>query len=62
MPQIHGVELSGRSCDLSTGQGEKASVEHRIAAGRLQRTVSLSNERWEKNNKRFILFISFKTL
>ena len=61
MLQFHYVVLSERSCDSSTGQGERASVERPVAAGHLQDTVGLSNERWEKNNKRFILFISFNT-
>ena len=35
---------SKQSCDLSTGQGERASVELPIAAGHLQDTVGLGNE------------------
>jgi hypothetical protein len=46
MLQFHRVELSERSCDSSTGQGERASIERYIAAGPLRDTVSLSNERW----------------
>ena len=55
------VVLSERSFDSSTGQEEKASVERRVAAGHLQDTVGIRNERVGKNNKRFILFISFNT-
>ena len=40
------------------GQAERASVESRVAVGHLQDTVSISNEGWGRNNKRFILFIS----
>jgi hypothetical protein len=40
---------------------EIASVELRIAAGRLQHIVGLDDEKWGKNDKRFILFISFNT-
>ena len=61
MLQFRCVVLSEQSCDSSTGQGERASVERPVAAGHLQNTVSLSNERLEKYNKRFILFISFNT-
>jgi len=50
MLQFQRVVLSEQSCDLSTGQGERASIERYIAAGHLrdtvQDTVSLSNERW----------------
>jgi hypothetical protein len=54
------VVLSKRSFDSSTDQGETASVECPFAAGHLQNTVGLGNERKrEMNNKRFILFISF---
>jgi hypothetical protein len=54
------VVLSKRSSDSSTDQGETASVERPFAAGYLQNTVGLCNERGEgRNNKRFILFISF---
>ena len=35
------VVLSERSFDLSTGQEERASVEHPVAVGHLQDTVSL---------------------
>ena len=44
MLQFHCVVLSEQSCDSSTGQGERASVELPIAAGHLQDTVGLSNE------------------
>ena len=40
--------LSKRSFDLSTDQGETASVEHFFVAGHLQNTVSLGNERGER--------------
>jgi hypothetical protein len=60
MLQFRCVVLPERSCGSLTGQGEKASVERPVAAGRLQNTVSLSEE-WGKYNKRFILFISLNT-
>jgi hypothetical protein len=44
MLQFHCVLLSKQRCDLSTGQGEKASVELPIAAGHLQDTVGLSDK------------------
>jgi hypothetical protein len=44
MPQFHCVVPSKQSCDLLTGQGERASIELPIAAGHLQDTVGLSNE------------------
>jgi hypothetical protein len=44
MPRFHYVVLSKQGCDSSTGQGEKASIEHPFAAGHLQDTVSLGNE------------------
>jgi hypothetical protein len=54
------VVLSRRSSDLSTDQGETASFEP-FAAGHLQNTVGLGNERWEgRKDKRFILSISFE--
>jgi hypothetical protein len=40
----HYVELSERSFDSSTGQGERASVELPVVAGHLQDIVGLSNE------------------
>ena len=56
------VVLSKRSFDSSTDQGERASVEHPFAARHLQNTIGLGNEKWwERNNKRFILFVSFET-
>ena len=39
------VVLSKQICDLSTDQGETASVERHFAAGHLQDTVGLGNER-----------------
>ena len=48
MLQFQYVALSGRNFGSSTGQGGRASVEHPIAAGHLQDTLSLSNERWGK--------------
>jgi len=50
MLRFHCVVLSERSYNSSKDQGERASVEHRIAAGHLQDTVSLSNERWGETN------------
>jgi hypothetical protein len=47
MPRFHYVVLSKQRCDSSTGQGERASVEHLFAAGHLQDTVSLG-KRWEE--------------
>jgi hypothetical protein len=55
MLQFHCVVLSERSCDSSTGQGERASVERPIAAGHLQDTVGLSNERGKKKQQTFHL-------
>jgi hypothetical protein len=52
MLQFQRVVLSEQSCDLSTGQGERASVEHRVAAGHLQDAVGLSSKMWG-NNERF---------
>jgi hypothetical protein len=42
------VVLSKRSFDSSTDQEETASVERPFAAGRLQNTVGLGNERKER--------------
>ncbi len=53
------VVLSKRSSDSSMDQGETASVERPFATGHLQNTVGLGNERRGRENKRFILFISF---
>jgi hypothetical protein len=39
------VVISKRSYDSSTDQGETASVERPFAAGHLQNTVGLGNER-----------------
>ena len=56
------VVLSKRSFDSSTDQGETASVEHLFPAGHLQNTVGLCRKWWgERNNKRFISFVSFET-
>jgi hypothetical protein len=43
-PQSRYVVLSERSCDSSTGQGERASVELPVGAGHLQDAIGLSNE------------------
>jgi hypothetical protein len=52
--QFHGVVLSERSRDSSTGRGERASVGPPIAAGHLQDAVSLGNKTatkyWEVTN------------
>jgi len=45
MLQFLYVVLSKRSSDSSTDQGETASVERPFAAGHLQNTVGLGNER-----------------
>jgi hypothetical protein len=45
MLQSHYVVLSEQSCDSSTGQVQTASVERLVAAGHLQDTVGLGNER-----------------
>ena len=58
MPQFQYVVLPKRSCHLPTGQGGRASVERPIGAGHLQDTLSVGNEKWEKNNERLILFVS----
>jgi hypothetical protein len=42
--QSHCVGLSERSCGLSTGRGERASVEPLVVAGHLQDAVGLGNE------------------
>jgi hypothetical protein len=49
------VVLSKRSTDLSTGQGETASVQRPVVAGHLQNTVGLSNERGEEKQQTFVL-------
>jgi hypothetical protein len=60
MLQFLYVVLSKRSSDSPTDQGETASVERLYAAGHLQTTVGLGSKRERRrNNKRFILFISF---
>jgi len=51
--------LSERSFDLSTGQGERASVEPPIAVVHLQDIVGLGDEMSRGNNERFVLLISF---
>ena len=43
MLQFHCDVLSEPSCDSSTGQGERASVERRIGVDRLEDAVSLRN-------------------
>ena len=48
MLQFHCAVLSGQSCDSSTGQEERASVERRIAAGHLKDTVGLTKRKREK--------------
>ncbi len=53
------VVPSEQSSDLSTGQGERASVEPPIAVVHLQDVVGPDSELQRVNNKRFILFISF---
>jgi hypothetical protein len=53
------VVLSEQSFDLSTGQGERASVEPPIAVVHLQDIVGLTNKMSRGNNERFVLFISF---
>jgi hypothetical protein len=41
------------------GQEGKASAERPIVAGHLQNTVGRGKETWEKDHRRFSLFISF---
>jgi len=55
---FHYVALSKRSSDSLMDQGKTACVERPFAAGHPQNTVGLGNERG-RNNKRFILVISF---
>ena len=62
MLPFRGVVLPERSCGSLTGQAETASAERPVEAVRLQNTVSLTEERRGKYDKRFILFISFNTL
>ena len=57
MQQFHCVVLSKQSLDLSTGQGERASVELHIAAGHLRDTVGLSSK-VVGDNERFTRFTS----
>jgi hypothetical protein len=45
MLRSQAVVLSEQSCDSSTGQGERASVERPVGAGHLQDAVCLSNEK-----------------
>jgi hypothetical protein len=45
------VVLSKRSSDSSMDQGETASIERPFAAGHLQNTVSLCNERRERERE-----------
>ena len=56
--QSRRVVLSEQICDSSMGQGGKAIVERPVAAGRLQDTIGLSNERSETitTNVLFCLF------
>jgi hypothetical protein len=61
MPRFHCVVLSEQSYDSLTGQADTASIERPVATDHLQNTVSLSNERRGKYDKRFILLISFNT-
>ena len=60
MLQFQCVVPSEQNCDLSTGQGERASFQHPVAVGHLKNTVGLGNK-GEGDNKRFILFISFNS-
>jgi hypothetical protein len=53
------VVLSEQSFDLSMGQAERASVGPPIAAVRLQDNINFGNQLYWKNDKRFVLFISF---
>ena len=60
-PRFLYVVLSKRNFDSSTDQGETASVERPFAAGRLQNTIGLGNEREEKRkNERFISFDTWR--
>ena len=45
MLQFQIVVLQKRSCDSSTGQGGRASVERPIGAGHLQDTLNVGNEK-----------------
>jgi hypothetical protein len=53
------VELSKRSYDSSTDQGETASVERPFAAGHLQNTVGLGNEKGVEKQQTFhpVIFV-----
>jgi hypothetical protein len=62
MPKFQYDGLSKRSRDFSKGQEVRANVERPFVAGHLQRSVGLGNGRYGKNNKRFVLFISFNIL
>ena len=53
MLQSHCIVLSEQSCDLSMGQGERASVERPVAAGHLHNTVGFENEKWGKQQQTF---------
>jgi hypothetical protein len=44
MPQFHHVVLPKQRCGSSTGQGERASLEHQAVVGHLQENVSLGKE------------------
>ena len=48
MLQFRCVELSGQSCDLLMGQGERASVEHLVVVVHLHDIVGLSNKMKKK--------------
>ena len=61
MLRFHYVVPPKRSCDSSTGQGERANFERPFVDGHLQDRVGLGHERWGEINKRFILFISINT-
>ena len=56
--QFRCVVLPKRSCGSSMGRGERASVERPTAAGRLQETVGLGDERQRKSTN--VSFCSFR--
>ena len=51
MLQFQRVELFVQSCDSSTDQGERASVESCIAIGHLQNTIGLKNKMLGDNER-----------
>jgi hypothetical protein len=55
MPRFPYVVLSKLSFDLSTDQGETASVECPFPAGHLQNTIGLGNEREREKQQTFHL-------